>query len=174
MHIFLQGARGVGKSTVIRRTLDIVFSQRPLVLSGFFTWKGKTENKDVYIHSARQGEENDIFRIARADKEKGGLTCDIQVFEQIGVQLLNNSKDADVIIMDELGYLESNAAKFIQTVYDLVAGQIPVFGVLRLGDVPWHERIKRDPSVRIYDINEENRDNLPRELAEVLQLTINN
>jgi len=174
MHIFLQGIKGVGKSTVIRKTLDIITSRTPLLLGGFFTWKGRKDDLNLYIHSARRGNESDLFCVAMAGEGKGKYKCGIQVFEREGVRLLDQSRDADLIIMDELGYMESNAPGFRQAVLNIINGSIPVFGVLRLGDVPWHDEIKRNPHVTIYDVNEENRDNLPRELADILQSAIRN
>jgi len=168
MHIFLQGPRNIGKSTVIRKTLAILTSQKPLAIGGFFTWNCGEAGKAVYLQSAKNGGEGEVYRIASQDKEKGGLLCDIEVFERDGVRLLIESKDADLVIMDELGFLESDASNFRQAVLDLIAGDIPVYGVLRLGDVPWHAEIKRNPRIALYDVNEENRDALPKKLADAL------
>jgi len=168
MHIFLQGPRRVGKSTVIRNALEILQVGSSLSLGGFFTWNGGREDPHVYMRSAKQENENEIYRVASFKNNTVNLNCSIDVFEQEGVRILNESKEADLIIMDELGFLESNAQIFKQAVLDIIAGDIPVFGVLRLGDVPWHLAIKRNPSVTLYDVNKENRDALPQKLAAIL------
>ena len=168
MHIFLQGHRGVGKSTVIQKTLDILAVQAPLALGGFFTWNDGRDDPHIYIRSAQSGREGEIHCLASWDMEKRVFSCDVKAFEQAAVHLLNNFKGAELIIMDELGFLESKAPNFRQSVLDTISGDIPVLGVLRLGDVPWHAEIKRNPRVTLYDVNEENRDTLPRELAAAL------
>ena len=173
MHIFLQGQRNIGKSTVIRKTLDILAAYSPLAVGGFFTWNGGKDNPYIFMQCARNGGEGEIYRLAHFDECNGsGLVCDLQVFEQDGVRLLGDSKGANLIIMDELGYLESSATMFKQAVMDLIAGDIPIFGVLRLWDVPWHRDIKRNPLVTLVDVDEVNRDVLPQELARMLILSL--
>ena len=173
MHIFLQGPKRVGKSTVIRKTLELLTADKPLRLGGFFTWNGGNEDPHIYLQPARSGMEDKVCRLASYDLVNGGLISYIQAFEQDGVQILADRADAGLIIMDELGYLERSAPVFRQAVLDILASDIPVFGVLRQGDIPWHQDIKRNPKVTILDVNEKNRDKLPRELAKRLAVTMN-
>jgi nucleoside-triphosphatase len=170
VHIFLQGPRNVGKSTVIVKTIELLSLRRPIVSGGFFTWNDGKDEPCIYMRAAESGSGGEIYRIAGWDAEKGRLSSDIQVFEQVGVRILGHSKGADLIIMDELGYLESNATVFRQAVSDLIYGDIPILGVLRLGDVPWHTDIKRNSKVTLIDVNEDNRDTLPQQLAERLMV----
>jgi nucleoside-triphosphatase len=168
LHVFLQGPRNIGKSTVIFRTLDILTARRPLRLGGFFTWRGGAEDPHIYMRPACKEREREIYRLAFYDASKGGLSCDPPVFEQTGTRLLSANAGAELIIMDELGFLESAAPAFRQAVLATLAGTIPVLGVLRQGDIPWHREIKDCPRVRLYEVNEENREALPLELAEYL------
>ena len=165
MHIFLTGPRSIGKSTVISKTLKILMSRFSLEIGGFFTWNGGVGDPHIYMRPARSGGEGEIYRLAGFDADKGGLVCDIQVFERDGVRLLSGSADAGLIVMDELGFLESDALCFRKAVLDILAGETPVLGVLRLGDIPWHREIKRNPLVKLIDVSEKNRDALPQELA---------
>jgi len=168
VYFFLQGQRRIGKSTVIVKTLDILAAQAPLVLGGFFTWNGGKDDPHVYMRPARSGREGNIRRLASWDTIKGGMISYLQVFERFGADLLHERSGAELIILDELGFLESDAPCFKQAVTDTLADSIPVLGVLRMGDIPWHNDIKGNPNVAIFDVNEKNRDNLPRELAAVL------
>ena len=170
-HIFLQGPRNIGKSTVITKTLDILNAHRAIILGGFFTWNGGHGDPHVYMRPALPEPEGERYRLASYDTDKGGLICDIQAFEKSGAELLKRSRNADLIIMDELGFLENDAAEFKRAVLDIISGDIPVLGVLRLGDVPWHKDIKSNPRVTIFEVNEKNRDTLPRELAALLMRT---
>ena len=168
MHIFLQGPKRIGKSTVISRTLEIVLARSELRLGGFFTWNGGKDDPNVYMKPACHSRSGEIYRLASWNDVSKRLVCDVSVFERDGVRLLGDSPDADLLILDELGFLESDATVFKQSVMEIITGDIPVFGVLRLGDVPWHAEIKRNPLVTLYDVNEKNRDKLPQELAERL------
>jgi len=191
MHIFLQGPRNIGKSTVIEKTLDILTVDRNIMLGGFFTWNDGKSDPCIYMRPAAlkvgtgtaadaasgtasgtasgeaisAGAVGESFILARYSAEKGGLVRDSSVFDTVGVSLLRGGADADLIIMDELGFLEDGSPLFMQAVMDTIAGHVPVLGVLRLGDVPWHAQIKRDPSVTLYDVGLDNRDALPAALA---------
>lgn len=165
MHIFLQGPRGIGKSTVIRNTLDILTADAPLALGGFFTWNGGMDDPHIYMRPAAIGREREIYRIASYDAEKGGMACDLSVFEKAGVSILGESAGAALIIMDELGFLEAGAPEFRRAVLKIIGGSAPVLGVLRIGGIPWHDDIKNDPGVLLAGVTEENRGALPRKLA---------
>ena len=169
LHYFLQGKRGVGKSTVIRKTLEIIMVDHAPILGGFFTWNGGMDDPNVYMRPARQETSGESYRLASWDSGSRRMTCETSVFDREGARLLSETRGSDLIIMDELGYLESAAAAFRQAVMDRLAGSTPVFGVLLLGDVPWHDGIKSDPRVRLIDVDELNRDTLPQELAAMLR-----
>jgi len=164
MHVFLQGPRNIGKSMVILRALELLAMRKPLALGGFFTWKGGEGDPHVYMRAAGLNGDGEKFRLARWDPGAGRLVCDIRVFEEIGAGILSQREGADLIIMDELGRLESDAQVFKQAVLDTLAGGIPVLGTLRIGDIPWHASIKRNPRVALINVNEENRNALPYEL----------
>jgi len=168
MHIFLQGLRNIGKSTVIHKTIEILSMNMPLKLGGFFTWNGGEADPHVYMQSAQEGRKGEIYRVASWDKNNGGMLSSTETFDQIGVQMFSNVLLSDLIIMDELGFLESNAVKFKKAIYDTLTLGIPVLGVLRLGDVPWHAEIKRNPLVSLFDVSEENREELPGQLVKAL------
>ena len=165
MHIFLQGPKRIGKSTVINKALDILAATASLSLGGFFTWNGGRDDPHIYMRPAQAGREGEVYRLASYDSDAGGLVGNVHIFELEGARLLGERFGADLIIMDELGFLESSAPLFRQAVLDTLSGKTPVLGVIRLGDIPWHVDIKRNTLVKVYDVNEENRDELPRVIA---------
>ena len=165
MPIFLSGPRNIGKSTVIRRTLAILLAQEPLRLGGFFTWRVGADDPHIYLRPAEIWREQEIYRLASYNAKNGGLNCDVAVFEQTGVQLLAQSAGADLLILDELGFLENKAPAFRQAVVTALCGATPVLGVMREGNIAWLREIKNDLQVTIYEVNEQNRNDLPPKLA---------
>jgi len=172
MHLFLHGEKNIGKSTAIRKVLEILSAYQPVALSGFFTWNGGKEDPHVYLKPAGPGDSGEVCRVASWNEETRILTCDTMAFDRDGVQTLENRQNAQLIIMDELGFLEKDAMLFRQAVMDTIAGDVPIIGVLRMGDVPWHDDIKRSPNVEIIDVDKKNRDTLPQELANRLKAVI--
>jgi nucleoside-triphosphatase len=171
LHIFLQGPRNVGKSTVIRKTLDLLTEQGPLKLGGFFTWRD-VDDQHIYMRSVQVGLEQEVYRLATYDIKAGTLCCNPQTFEQAGEHLLAESVGADLMLMDELGFLEEQATAFRQAVLTQISGNTPILGVLRQGDIPWHREIKASPRVMLYEASEKNRDSLPQELAAQLAVLL--
>ena len=172
MHIFLRGPRNIGKSTVIHQTLNILTAQAPIKPGGFFTWRGKEKDPRVYMRPALNEKEEEIYPLAVYDPKTGGFECDLRIFEETGVSLLA-AANADILIMDELGFLESKAPAFKRAVLTALKGSIPILGVLRLGDIPWHKEIISLPAVRLCAVNEKNRGELPRKLAAELAASLN-
>jgi len=171
LHIFLQGPRNIGKSTVILKTLDIISGRSPIALGGFFTWNsgGGDGTAQIFLRPAAVERRDEISLLASFDAALGRMACNLDVFEKTAVRLLAEGANADLIIMDELGFLETDAPFFRKAVHDRLAWDVPVLGVLRQGkDIPWHADIKNSPSVKLFDVTQKNRDALPQELARLL------
>ena len=168
MHIFLLGHRNIGKSTVINRTLELLKSRMDFMTGGFRTWRGGADDPHIYMQPVISGWEREKYRLASYHVHGHKIDCDPQVFDRVGVCLLNGSRDADLIIMDELGFLERKSYQFQQKVLSVLANSTPVIGVLRLGDILWHNQIKSDPRVNLVEVTSGNRDQLPEDLAALL------
>ena len=174
MHIFLQGPRDIGKSTVISKTLAILEAGAPFILGGFFTWNGGSDDPKIYMRPAQSGRDKERYIVANSTPSGGGFSADERMFDTVGASLIADSEDAGLIIMDELGFLESGASEFIKAVYEAVCGERPILGVLKQQEISWHESIKRNSTVSLYEVNEGNRDRLPQELADLLRAGLTN
>ncbi len=71
-----------------------------------------------------------------------------------------------ILVLDECGYLESNAAAFQQTVLRTLDTPIPILGVVRQMTAPcWLDAIRNHPDTVLISVTEENRDALVSELT---------
>jgi len=168
----LQGPKRIGKSTVIRTAIDILAENSPLSIGGFYTWKQDKTDQHVYMRPARSDADGEIYRLAGYDETSGRMIGNIETFENDGVRLLSMRDGVDLIVMDELGFLESDAPMFRQAVMDALDGDIPVIGALRQGEVAWHEAIKRHPMVTVLIVDEKNRDAMPREIVFSIEMRL--
>ncbi|MCL1816052.1 MAG: nucleoside-triphosphatase [Clostridiales bacterium] len=166
MHIFLTGPRHIGKSTVIQKTISLLQEGGLRRLAGFLTYWGTTGDSYLYIAAADPALGHEPCRLA--EFKAGSLICHAEVFDQLGVELLSSASSAQVICLDELGFLEAGSRLFKQKVLSCLKGDVPLFGVLRQGDIPWHEPIKSHPRVTLYEVNAYNREQLPCQLAALL------
>jgi nucleoside-triphosphatase THEP1 len=171
-HIFLTGERGVGKSTAIGKLTDRLVSLG-LDVGGFKTLAGPEDESGcdaVYIMpygentklaSAFSRDRMVAIRNRRASKYESYA----DVFDGLGAELLRRAARCDLIIMDEIGFMEADAIGFQNAVLSVLGGATPVLGVVKppsasknlhfLDGVRFHEK------VRVFTVRPENRDETP-------------
>lgn len=160
-HLLICGDVGVGKSTLIGRLLK--HSTRPLC--GFATKRISVPGADglcpVYLHPAAQavsertyGRDNLIGKCDRRHSLRFP-----QVFDTLGVELLRAPEDG-LILMDELGFLESDAPRFCGAVLRALDGSVPVLAAVKSRDTEFLRAVKAHPNAELISITEQNRDGL--------------
>ena len=160
-HLLICGDVGVGKSTLIGRLLE--HSTRPLC--GFATKRIPVPGADglcpVYLHpAARAVSERTYGRdnlIGKCDR-RHSLRFP-RVFDTLGVELLRAPEDG-LILMDELGFLENDAARFREAVLRALDGSIPVLAAVKSRDTEFLRSVKAHPNAELVSITEQNRDGL--------------
>lgn len=165
--IFLTGPRQIGKSTVIQKTVSLLQEGGLRHLGGFLTYWGAEGDPHLYIAAADPSQRQNPSHLA--DYQDGHLTRHTEAFDRLGAELLSDSQSAQLICMDELGYLEEESPLFQGRVLACLDGDMPVIGVLREGDIPWHDQIKAHPRVTICEVSLSNREKLPAQLAAALR-----
>ena len=159
-HLFLTGRKRVGKSTVIKKLLE--GRETP---AGFRTVRLITEG-GCSVHMFAPGteeftEENRIFY-----RKDGALYLNIGDFDRIGCALLERARGRELILMDELGPTEADAMKFRRAVWRTLEEEAHVYGVLQLAESEFLSQVAARDDVLLVTVTEENRDDLPRQLAE--------
>lgn len=159
-HIFLTGARQVGKSTILRGLMK----RRGLDCAGF-------ETRPFYIGDERRGftlhgrvdmppYRNDCICCARIEEKRAVPV--LPVFEENGVLILKRSlaSPAPFLLMDELGRLEREASGFIAQVEACLDADKRVLGVLQKCNSAHVARIAQREDVTVLTVTPENRDEL--------------
>jgi 8-oxo-dGTP pyrophosphatase MutT (NUDIX family) len=82
-----------------------------------------------------------------------------QVFDKVGVRILQDFRNADLLIMDELGTMENKALAFQQAVLKALDRDTPILGVIKRDQTPFLEAVRHHPAVRTLEITPENRIN---------------
>jgi len=167
-HIVLWGQRGVGKSTLARRLLEdwsgpvrgFVTRSSPPDADGF---------RSIYLHAADDPTpmEQTCNRIGRTNRTEHTMWP--EVFNGLGVELLR-AEPGSLILMDELGFLEQDAADFRRQVLRCLDGNIPVLAVIKhKTHIPFLQEIRTHPRVQLYQVTAENRDDLLTELSPLIR-----
>lgn len=135
--LFLEGPIQTGKSTLIRTCLGDFLSE-----CGGFTSQ-RLLDPDGAIKGFRlcpaaspltardEGITDGVFKYFRSD---GPAWQDQQVFDTAGVRLLQASKKAPLILLDEIGGSELLCESFRSKLYEILGGPVPCLGVLKLSD----------------------------------------
>lgn len=171
-HILLCGERGVGKSTLIRRLI----AHNSRLLGGFITLRLKTADEHgfypIHLYPASQPENE-----RKNNSENLVGICDShtsvrhsEVFDTLGTALLDNSPRDGLILMDELGFLENDAAAFQAAVLRALDGETPVLAAVKPKDTPFLRAVRAHKNAEVFFVDSENREALyeallPRILA---------
>ena len=157
-HLFLTGEKQVGKSTLIRRLLE----HETRKIGGFYTVKTDLVFPECSsVHLLRIGageepsEENLLFHCSCPDYEGSAHR-----FNRLGCAAIEASKDAEFIVMDELGPNELQAEDFQASIRQVLNGHIPVLGVLQKAENPFLKWIGEHPQVELIEVTCENREAL--------------
>lgn len=171
-NILICGDIGVGKSTLIRRLL----TETQLDSGGFCTKKEISPGgylSPVYIYPADIAED---ARTRGAENLVG--MCDPcgcremhpEVFDALGVDYLQKTMGREVIVMDELGFMESTAPNFCQAVLAALDGDTPVLAAVKnRADVAFLQQVLTHPKGAVYRITPENREELFHELLPIVR-----
>lgn len=158
MHIFLTGNINVGKSTLIERALA---SHRDIRLGGFRTVCGSEhDDSGVFIvpasadSSCPRTEQNKVGNRKKGEKKRSFP----DVFNTVGLELLKDADSSDIIIMDELGKMETGAGAFTARVLEILDGETQVLGVLKPKQSPFLDAVREHPNTKIIEVTPQNRD----------------
>ena len=160
-NIFLTGPRQIGKSTALRRFL----ADYPGKIGGFLT-RWNPDGETLHMMQAAHPEGFTAGNII-ARRTQCGLCPDFEAFDRIGCRLLQ--EDADLLVMDELGFMEKDAKAFCAAITQCLSGDIPVVGVVRQTGSIFMDLLEQIPNAVIWHLDGSNRDDIPRLLAENYQ-----
>lgn len=169
-NIFLTGEVGIGKSTVIQKVLSLL----PYAdCGGFRTVSSSPLTKgallDVFIEKACGETSHDSEHLVGSRLRDGHFSSYPLAFDEIGTLILTSCPiNAKLIIMDELGLMESEAKKFQKAVIGTLDGSLPVLGVIKPKHSDFLDAIRSHEKSLVYEVTKDNREELPLILAELL------
>ncbi len=167
MHLFLTGEKRVGKSTLLGEILKAF----PGSLGGFRTVRLNTflpGQYSVHLFHPQDAQNPTAENLLFVCEQKTPDT--LSRFEVLGCRALDQSKGAELLLMDELGPHEWEAAAFQRAVWSAIEADTPILGVLQKAPVPFLEAISRHPKVALLEVTEENRDTLAQRIPEFLNI----
>ena len=164
-HIVLQGEKGAGKSTLIRKLAE----EMQCTYGGYLTRSVMNKEKgyrEVFLYPASCiSAPGDPDAAARAEGKLCGITGNgvkevyPEVFDTYGTQLIHAASRKELIIMDEIGFMEEKAERFKKAVLSALDGNIPVIASAKSKSKssPFLEAVRSHANVRLTELNQTNR-----------------
>lgn len=166
-HLFLTGEPQCGKSTLIRR----VIARHPeWRVGGFLTCSIVEEGyRRVHMVPAARPDApcTQHNLVGEGDWRQVGKRYP-EVFDTLGVQLLEEGAGADLLLMDELGTMESEALAFQHAVFRALDCDTPVLGVLKHKSNPFLDALRQRCGLRVLEVGPHSRDALVDEVDAAL------
>jgi nucleoside-triphosphatase len=164
-NLLLTGRPGVGKTTVIRRTLALL---PPLVASGFTTAEIRgSRGRLGFYATTLAGSQIILAHVDRRSPHRvGAYGVDVAAFEREAVPALDLCRgDVQLFVVDEIGKMECFSAAFRAAVERLLADERPVLGTIALRGPAFVEQVRGRPDVELVEVTPANREALPGLLA---------
>lgn len=158
MNILLTGRPGIGKTTLIKKLIDVT----SLSKGGFYTEEIREGGKRVgFSLMTLDGKKSTLASIKiKSPYRVGKYSVDVDSFEAIGVEAIRKAMPTKkLIIIDEIGKMELFSQKF----RDVVIQALNTGGVvatIKKGRSGFIDGIKSRRDVRLLEVNLENRDTL--------------
>ncbi|MEW9094943.1 MAG: nucleoside-triphosphatase [Clostridiaceae bacterium] len=167
MHnIFLTGEKNVGKSTIIKKILQSLSSS----VGGYSTeFIMKNNLKYFYLTSLSHKSNKSLMAIGDPSIKKI-IKIYKYAFNVFGASLILDSINTkDVIILDEIGFIENNCNEFKDSIIKALDSEKIIIGVLKDFNGDFINCIKNRKDVTLFNVNEVNREEIPEIIMDMIK-----
>lgn len=167
--LLLTGPSQCGKTTIIRKIVEALGARA----GGFYT-------EEIFGPGGRQGFELitlDGKRVTLSHKDLRGpkvpqvgrYGVDVDVLEKVGVAALKAAAQAGkIVIVDEIGKMELLSPRFRDTVLQIILGPAVIVGSILYKPQPQADLFKALAQVTLWEVNDRNREQLPKKALDWL------
>lgn len=176
-HIIIIGERQVGKSTLVRKLMAWLETQGVSTCGVITQGSELRENgmRYIYLYDLASPEREQTEDYWVAEVGKGKKTVNRDGFAVRAVSYLDKATAEDVVILDELGFIETEIEEFTSKIMQLLNGDIPTIIVTKkVARSSFVDELKQCETANIFYIDEENRDELFEEVRSVLEEILRN
>ena len=172
-NIILTGDFSIGKSTIIDNYIKYL-NKNNISYGGFRTFSILENNEyNVYIIPSSSklllDKNYKYHTLIKCDYplddtnkigDRNTKSFNREIFDTVGIEILNNDiKNKKVIVIDEIGYLESNSEKFLNKIYECFQDiNKKTVAIARKNGNSFLEKMKMNKNINIIEVTKDNRD----------------
>lgn len=166
MLVFVTGGKGVGKSTLVNHCLAGWKGD----VQGFRSFKQATGTRTAAIYFTPIGQPAARHILGRV--HNGEKQFFPEILESTGVQTLSEITSARhcLVVLDEIGHIESNAPRFQREIERVLRLGLPVLAVLRQEDTPFLHKLFTWQGAHILTLTPHNRESCTAQCLHLLGL----
>ncbi len=173
MKILITGRPGIGKTTLCIKLYRLLKEKKNKVVCGIVSKEIRKDRKRVGFEFIELGTDN-RYLLAHVDlKSKyriGKYYVSLENISKACRALEKAAENCEIIIIDEIGPMELLSKDFIETVKKVFdSGKIVIATVHYRAKHELIEELKNRKDVKIFVVNEENRDGLHRKILKLIK-----
>lgn len=163
-NIFLTGKPGIGKTTAIKRVIELLKLNK-IPVSGFFSEeeRDKSGQRIGFLIKTISGETATLASCVQkmSGPKVGKYTVNLKGIDECAVPSMEKSEG--IIIVDEIGKMEMFSKKFNETILKILYKGC-VIGTIMEKPNDFADKIKKRDDVKIIQITLSNRNKIPEEI----------
>lgn len=172
-NLLLTGSPSVGKTTVVRRTLQLL--PPSWRVGGFFTEEVREGGERIGFHIVTIDGQRD--RLARKGLSSpyrvGKYGVDADAIARTALPALEKAlREATLIVVDEIAKMELCHPQFAPLVWQCLDSPKPVLAVIQQSRLPFLDKVRARDDVQLWEVTAHNRDALPQQLATHLRALV--
>ena len=167
MKILICGDVQVGKSTLIRKLIsDMGRTPRGYITKRIPAPEGETSY--VYLYDIANPPEHIEDSAVIKEIAPDGLRDYPEVMDDLGVKYLTGIPEGELVILDEVGTIESNSPLFQKAVMDILGGDYDVLVSVKAQNTEFLRAVRSHPDCELYIITPQNRNELYSQLKSLV------
>jgi nucleoside-triphosphatase THEP1 len=163
LRLFLTGAPGVGKTTLLRAVVE---GLETVKCAGFYTLEERQRGQRVGFRIVTlSGREGNLASLGSKPPTVGRYSVHLDQFEALVLPELDPRETAvELYVIDEVGKMELLSRKFAARLVELLAGPTPILATIAQKGTELIEQIKNRDDIELIEITRKNRDGLVNEI----------
>lgn len=167
MKILICGDVQVGKSTLIRKLItDMGRAPRGYITKRIPAPKGETSY--VYLYDIANPPEHIEDSAVIKKITPDGFTDYPEVMDELGAKYLSGIPEGELVILDEVGTIESRAPLFQKALMSILSGNYDVLASIKAQNTEFLRAVRSHPDCDLYIITPGNRDELHAQLKSLV------